>query len=240
LGELAIKQDDGQRALRLLEESLALARQMGHRSGAASALQQLGLVAARLGDLRRAITAWQASLVLHRELGMGAGMAGCYEQLAAVANAQEMFPAALRLWLAAKELRERAGVTLPDPAHAQIEQQLAALHTRLGEQMFAAAWDTAARLTAEQVIAQLEEQIAQPVSASLTPASVAVASAQVGLTARELEILRLITRGLTYGQIAEQLVISPRTVDAHLRSVYDKLGVRSRHEATRYALEHHL
>jgi DNA-binding NarL/FixJ family response regulator len=167
-------------------------------------------------------------------------MAGCYEQLAAVASAQGLFPAALRLWLAAKELRERAGVILPDPAHTQIEQHLAALRTRLGEQMFATAWETAEQLTSEQVIAHLEEQIAEPVIAPPTPAPVVAAGALAGLTAREVEVLRLIARGLTYAQIAEQLVISPRTVDAHLRSVYDKLGVRSRHAATRYALEHHL
>ncbi len=61
-----------------------------------------------------------------------------------------------------------------------------------------------------------------------------------GLTAREIEVLRLVTQGLTYAQIAEQLIISPRTADAHLRSIYGKLGVTSRSAATRYAIEHKL
>ena len=61
-----------------------------------------------------------------------------------------------------------------------------------------------------------------------------------GLTAREVEILRLVSSGLTNRQLAEGLGVSTRTVDAHLRSVYAKLGVKSRSAATRYAIEHDL
>ncbi len=61
-----------------------------------------------------------------------------------------------------------------------------------------------------------------------------------GLTPREVEVLRLLAGGLTDLQIAEQLVLSPRTVHAHISSIYSKLAVTSRSAATRYALEHHL
>lgn len=61
-----------------------------------------------------------------------------------------------------------------------------------------------------------------------------------GLTAREVEILRRVTSGLTNRQLAEELGVSTRTIDAHLRSVYAKLGVKSRSAATRYAIEHDL
>ena len=60
------------------------------------------------------------------------------------------------------------------------------------------------------------------------------------LTERELEVLRLVARGLSNAQVAELLVISPRTVNAHLRSIYSKLGITSRHAATLFALERHL
>ena len=61
-----------------------------------------------------------------------------------------------------------------------------------------------------------------------------------GLTTREVEVLQLLSAGLTSAQIAEQLVISLLTVNTHVRSIYSKLGVTSRSAATRYAIEHHL
>ncbi len=61
-----------------------------------------------------------------------------------------------------------------------------------------------------------------------------------GLTGREVEVLRAVAQGLTDAQVAERLVISPRTVHSHLNSIYSKLGITSRSAATRYALEHDL
>ena len=61
-----------------------------------------------------------------------------------------------------------------------------------------------------------------------------------GLTLREVEILKLVAAGMTNRQTAERLGLSIRTVDAHLRSIYAKLGIKSRSAATRYAVEHNL
>jgi predicted ATPase/DNA-binding CsgD family transcriptional regulator len=61
-----------------------------------------------------------------------------------------------------------------------------------------------------------------------------------GLTMREVEVLRLVAGGLTNSKIAAELVISTRTVNAHLRSIYNKLEVSSRTAATRFAIDHRL
>ena len=53
------------------------------------------------------------------------------------------------------------------------------------------------------------------------------------LTAREREIAALVGAGRTNREVAEQLVLSTRTIEAHLRSIYGKLGVRSRVELAR-------
>ncbi|HLB76594.1 MAG TPA: LuxR C-terminal-related transcriptional regulator [Candidatus Limnocylindria bacterium] len=58
-----------------------------------------------------------------------------------------------------------------------------------------------------------------------------------GLTAREQEVLKLVAAGLTNREAAGTLGVSGRTVDAHLRSIYAKLGVKSRSAATRYAVQ---
>ena len=64
--------------------------------------------------------------------------------------------------------------------------------------------------------------------------------APAGLTPREIEVLRLVAKGMTDAEVANRLYISPRTVSQHLRSVYGKLDVSSRSAATRFAIEHNL
>jgi DNA-binding CsgD family transcriptional regulator len=61
-----------------------------------------------------------------------------------------------------------------------------------------------------------------------------------GLTRRELEVLRLVAAGHTNRAIADQLVLSERTVDRHVSNILAKLRVSSRAAATAYAYEHRL
>ncbi len=60
------------------------------------------------------------------------------------------------------------------------------------------------------------------------------------LTPREREVLRLIARGYLYKEIARQLEISPRTVEAHVSAVLRKLQLSSRHELSRWAADRRL
>ncbi|HEX6194458.1 MAG TPA: LuxR C-terminal-related transcriptional regulator [Jiangellaceae bacterium] len=61
-----------------------------------------------------------------------------------------------------------------------------------------------------------------------------------GLTARELQVLRLLASGRTNHAIAADLVIAAKTVDRHVSNIFTKLGVSSRAAATAYAYEHRL
>jgi HD-GYP domain-containing protein (c-di-GMP phosphodiesterase class II) len=61
-----------------------------------------------------------------------------------------------------------------------------------------------------------------------------------GLTAREVEVLVLLSRGMTRKQIAQELTISVKTVGNHEEHIYSKLGVRSRGAAALYAMRHGL
>lgn len=64
--------------------------------------------------------------------------------------------------------------------------------------------------------------------------------AAVRLSDREAEVLRLVVEGLTARQIATRLVLSPRTVENHVRSLLRKLGVANRAALVRHAIEHGL
>jgi HD-GYP domain-containing protein (c-di-GMP phosphodiesterase class II) len=61
-----------------------------------------------------------------------------------------------------------------------------------------------------------------------------------GLTERQVEVLRLVARGLSNPEIARRLVISRRTAEHHVQDVYARIGVSSRAAAALYALEHDL
>jgi DNA-binding CsgD family transcriptional regulator len=66
------------------------------------------------------------------------------------------------------------------------------------------------------------------------------AAAPAGLSDREVDVLRLVARGLSNREIAERLVVSPRTAEHHVQHIYAKIGVSSRAAAALFAMEHDL
>jgi DNA-binding NarL/FixJ family response regulator len=126
---------------------------------------------------------------------------------------------------------------------------VAAVRTNLDETAFVQAWAEGQAMTLEQAMTtalEVREQLTQPQAPRAEIASPTLSQAgasrtnRFGLTPRELEVLQLVTLGLTDAQIAEKLVISPRTAEAHVRSFLSKLGVSSRTAATRFAIAHQL
>ena len=61
-----------------------------------------------------------------------------------------------------------------------------------------------------------------------------------GLSRREIDVLKLAARGLTTRQIADRLVISPKTADHHIQHIYVKIGVSTRAAAALWAMQHHV
>lgn len=97
---------------------------------------------------------------------------------------------------------------------------------------------------AQAIVAVGRGEIALPPSVA-APALAALARPPVDdrrptdeLTSREREVVDLLVRGMTNKDIAQTLFLSVRTVEAHLRSIYVKLDVRSRTEAVLWAIEH--
>jgi ATP/maltotriose-dependent transcriptional regulator MalT len=176
-----------------------------------------------LDGLKRAI---QAHSRMYTTMGL--------EELGKLVARQE--PAwSARLLGAAEVLREEMDAPLPAAERRAYDECMQTLQHALGMVGLRDAWVQGRRMTPQQVCAN---QGSEP---ALAPAPSSPDEAmKLGLTRRELDVLRLLAEGQTNVQIAETLVIGRVTVNGYVRSLYTKLGVTTRAAATRYALEHGL
>jgi predicted ATPase/DNA-binding CsgD family transcriptional regulator len=242
LGYMAFYQGNYTTELTSMEESLAIMRELGDRRSSARLLWLLGYAASVQDDYAKARTFYEEALAILQELGIKWFIASCLDGLAGVAVAQSQPEWAAHLLGAAALLREALGVSPPPYNLANYERTVATTRAQLGEERFAAAWAEGREMTLEQVLAEQGRATTPTVPTIKQPTdTVALPPTYPDeLTPREVEILRLVASGLSNAQVAEKLIISPRTVHAHVRSIYSKLGITSRSSATRYAIDHKL
>jgi DNA-binding CsgD family transcriptional regulator len=212
-----------------LSHCLAFGKKAGGPRTIIFSLVGLGDIARREGDLEAARAYYEEGLTTGGDRQF---VAFSLEGLGLVAVSQERFVEAARCFGAAGSLRQAKAMPLPPFRQADYEQNLALLRAYLEPAAFHSAWAEGPQLYAHLIEAP------KPVGSALPDSG--QSPLPEPLTPRELDVLRLVAQGLTNAQVGEQLVISPRTVDAHLRSIYGKLDVTSRAAATRFALEHQL
>jgi DNA-binding NarL/FixJ family response regulator len=127
-------------------------------------------------------------------------------------------------------------VPIPFAERADYEQAVAAARAQLGEKAFAARWSEGRTMTAEQALAaQGRETVPSPATAVT-----ASPTYPARLTAREVEVLRLVVKGLTNTQIAQELVLSEKTVATHLTHIFNKTNSENRAAAVAFAMRHGL
>ncbi|MBI5828836.1 MAG: HD domain-containing protein, partial [Chloroflexi bacterium] len=95
-------------------------------------------------------------------------------------------------------------------------------------------------LRAEVRAGRLDGEAANAVLAAGHRATPARRAWVAGLTDREVEVLRLVARGLSNREIAQRLSISPHTAGHHIRHIYDKIDVSTRAAATLFTMHHNL
>lgn len=103
--------------------------------------------------------------------------------------------------------------------------------TRSQRQLSKAEWDSGYRTGSRWP----PEQAMRAVDHTLAELGEALSERPAGLTEREREVLRLVAIGMSNDDIAHRLVVSPRTVHAHVRAVFAKLGVSTRTAAAHEA-----
>jgi predicted ATPase/DNA-binding CsgD family transcriptional regulator len=215
-----------------LREAELILRRLGDLRGLIRIASGLGRLALDTHDLALARSHFHEGLSLSQEVGDKWGIANCLDGFAGLYVLQGQAELAARLFGVAEGQREQIGAGLPPAFQAWRERELSMVRTTLGQAPFAAAIAAGRQLTLEQALNLLDRPMPEVRDA--------LESAAVALTGREVEVLRLLAAGLTNAQIAERLVVSPTTVNAHLRNIYGKLGVTSRLAAARFALDHGL
>ncbi len=243
LGEILLQQGEADRADALIKESRELFKDLGDRMGVAESLSLLAGVAVYRGDVVTARTLYEESLALAMELKNKRLTAFCLEGLGEVVAAQGVPRWAARLWGSAEAILEAIGALKHPVYRTSYERAVAHARTQLSERDFAIVWAEGRSMSLEQTLAAQDEVMTSSTITAelpLAPPTKQPVIQHEELTAREVDVLRLVAQGLTDIQVAEQLSISPRTVNGHLTSIYKKIQVSSRSAATRYAIEHHL
>jgi predicted ATPase/class 3 adenylate cyclase/DNA-binding CsgD family transcriptional regulator len=235
LGQVALDRGDIAKAGSLAEESVLLWRDMGDRAGTVWSIGLLARVAGSRGDYPAARALYEEGLALAKEIGDKQNIASYLEGLAQIVALQGEQLWAARLWGAASALREAIHTPLPPAERADYERSVAAARSSLGEKDFVAAWAQGRAMTPEQALAA---QVSEVISAE--PPAQPLPTYPDGLTAREVEVLRLVAAGSSNQEIADTLVISERTVNSHLVHIFNKLGVNSRAAAAAFAIRQKL
>src|SRR5439155_8567736 len=177
------------------------------------------------------------------------GIAWCLAEMAGAAAAQRQPRKAAQLFGAAEGLLEAVDAHLDAVDRARYDRNVAAARAQLDEAAWNASWAQGRAMPLEEAVALASPATHRPpdpreaLPELLKVASPAPLSARADLaelTPREIEVLRCLAVGLTDIEAAEQLTLSRRTVQSHVRSIFSKLGVTTRGAAARYGLDHGL
>ncbi len=232
MGIIALTQGDYAAARVSLDESVEICRDSGDDWALSLALRNLGIMALKQGDYEGAATRLAESELALKEPRSAFGMLNL-DLMATAVSMRGEHERATRLFGAAAAAREVAGVSVLPSIRADYDRGVAAARTGLGEAAFDAAWSEGKAMSPEMAFEYALKQ-------TPTPEDTVSPSYPANLSAREVEVLKLVAQGLTNASIAKDLFISPNTVNRHLNSVYHKIGVSSRAAATRFATEHNL
>jgi non-specific serine/threonine protein kinase len=238
-GQIALARGDTDGAIAFLEEALRRLREQDFYWRLSGTLRTLGDLVRDRGDLDGAMARYAEAVQMAQKLGDGLLLAESLAGVASVFAARGQPERAARLYGATAALRAQIGVAEEGQERPDTERRVTAVRRALSPDAFAAAWSAGASLPLTAVVTEALADTAEVAPPAPTVPSTDEGSLP-GLTAREEEVLRLLVQGLTDREIAEALMISPRTVNGHVANILAKLGLESRTTAAAYALRHGL
>jgi predicted ATPase/DNA-binding CsgD family transcriptional regulator len=235
LSATALARGELDQAYALAQEAVDVLRSQHQPLYLIQALLQLGLAALALGRGAEARRHACEAMALLREIEGHVWLADAL-MVWACAVAQADPRRAASAFAAAERLLAFQDAPLAPKTYAQIVPYVRAVHHALGAAAFAEAWREGDRLSFEEAIALAESPLAPALPRAPALPAPAAPPGLDDLSPRELEILRLLSAGLTNRAIADELVVSVNTVHSHVKSIFSKLGVTTRAAATRAAI----
>lgn len=233
-GDLARCERNYDDARAFYEECISLLRGLDAPRDLASALQNLGYTCLHLGEVERGHALFQESMNLQVAQQNTPGIAECLMGFAATAIESRAPAAGARLLAAALKIGGQRLTTAWAATKMEYEHYVSLLRTRLKEHEFKKEQRIGTGLTQAQAV-----EFAQHIFA-LSETRAEVGQKADDLSAREREIAVLIALGKTNGEIADELVLSKRTVEKHVAHILMKLGGMNRAQIVRWALENGL
>jgi len=219
-------------AYRLVNETIAFFKEVGRLQALGHYLELLARIYAAQGKPTEARVTFEESVVQARKQKDIETMSSDLVELAHMAIEQNQYARATRLLGAEEKLREQACLPVIPFDSIHRDHALTIANAVLGREIFELLRQEGRALSPIEALAAGDSLPANRTGKHITyPA---------GLSRREIDVLSLVAQGFTDAQVAEQLVISTRTVTTHLTSIYNKLQVGSRAAATNFAVRNHL
>jgi non-specific serine/threonine protein kinase len=217
-----------ERAIELGEQGLRMSRDRGELWVRGYLLMAASQAHWSRGERHLAEAEARDGAASRHALGDRAGLQALLETLAWMAAERGTHQRAATLLGCAERVRQASAVHLLEGYREQHDRALALALGGLGQRPFDAASERGLAMTIEEAVAfAVEERLpARPVAVRTQP--------KTPLTRRELEVARLIADEMSSREIASKLFISERTVETHVTHIFNKLGLSSRTQLSRW------
>jgi DNA-binding CsgD family transcriptional regulator len=223
--QLAERRGDYAEAERLLAAAVEAQRDLGDQVGILESLILRGTVAVESGDRNLAATLLLEALDLALSFGSRIRLARLLEAVAALLVDWQP-EVCVHMAAAAEQLRNVLRA-LPFPSEqARLGRYLQAARQHLGQRVYGSVWAAAPAVGLDATLEEVR-QVLVAFQAGRQPQA-HFSSAGDALSPREHEVAILVTRGLSNREIADELVVTRKTAEAHVGHILNKLGLTKR------------
>jgi DNA-binding CsgD family transcriptional regulator/tetratricopeptide (TPR) repeat protein len=232
VAQVTLASGDPATALLHAEDAIVRQRALGYHWALCDTLRIHGDILLEQGHLDRALASYQEAIDISRDQGDVRFLANALAGIARISALGGDAPRSARLYAAAGLRHEQIGAGIEVWQRTRHDDAISRVQRALTPAEFARQWESGRSRSLDETIA---EAMSKTRTTLADPSSVGPLSK---LSAREIDVLRLLTQGLSDRDIGEALSISPRTASYHVTNLLTKLDLESRTAAAAFAIRH--